>query len=88
MAAVSGVGSSRKPVVSPKAASTPVPKVEPRKDASSSPVPKIGLEQFKGEIEKRAAEVYNARVATHRTGDALSDWLTAESEIKRKNNIS
>ena len=58
-----------------------------KKDASSG-TQRIGLEQFKAQIEKRAAEVYQERVAANRKGDALSDWLVAESEIKKRNNIS
>jgi hypothetical protein len=50
--------------------------------------PSIGLDQFKSEIEKRAKELYNTRQAIKAPGDALSDWLMAEEEIKAKYNIA
>ncbi len=47
-----------------------------------------GLNQFKAEIEARAKEIYLKRQVTKTPGDALSDWLMAEKEIKAKYNIA
>ncbi|MGA2507305.1 MAG: DUF2934 domain-containing protein [Chitinispirillaceae bacterium] len=46
------------------------------------------LERFKAEIEKRAKEIFLKRQQTKEHGDALSDWLQAEREIKGKYRIS
>jgi hypothetical protein len=45
------------------------------------------LEQFKAEVEKRATEIFLKRQETKVSGDALSDWLQAEKEIKTKYRI-
>jgi hypothetical protein len=45
------------------------------------------LEQFKAEVEKLAREIFLKRQETKAAGDALSDWLQAEKEIKRKYRI-
>ena len=56
----------------------------------SSPKPpsnfqqKPSLESFQEEIRKLAEEVYKQRVAANKPGDALSDWLQAEKDIKKK----
>jgi Protein of unknown function (DUF2934) len=50
--------------------------------------PSIGLDQFKAEIEKRAKELYLTRQSIKAPGDALSDWLMAEEEIKAKHKIA
>ena len=50
-----------------------------------NPAPR--LEQFKAEIEKRAREIFLKRQETKAAGDALSDWLQAEKEIKGKYRI-
>jgi hypothetical protein len=42
------------------------------------------LEQFKAEIVARANEIYLKRQETKEEGDALSDWLKAETVIKKK----
>jgi|GEM_PF-2032480 hypothetical protein len=41
-------------------------------------------DQFKTEIEKRAKEIFLRRQASKAPGDALSDWLLAEKEMKAK----
>jgi hypothetical protein len=46
------------------------------------------LEQFKAEVGKRAQEIFLKRQETRVKGDALSDWLLAEKEIKRKYRLS
>ena len=46
------------------------------------------LEQFKAEVEKRAKEIFLERQETKVAGDALSDWLQAEKEIKAKYRLS
>jgi hypothetical protein len=45
------------------------------------------LDQFKDEIEKRARAIFLKRQETKVEGDALSDWLKAEKEIKGKYRI-
>jgi hypothetical protein len=42
------------------------------------------LEQFKAEIVAKAKEIFLKRQVTKAEGDALSDWLQAETEIKEK----
>jgi hypothetical protein len=46
------------------------------------------LERFKADVEKRAKEIFLKRQETKEPGDALSDWLKAEKEIKGKYRIS
>lgn len=36
------------------------------------------------EIRERAGEIYLARMAAGRHGDAMSDWLQAERELKQR----
>jgi hypothetical protein len=48
----------------------------------------IGFGQFKAEIEKRAQGIFLNRQKSKAAGDALSDWLQAEKEIKANNLIS
>lgn len=50
--------------------------------------PSMGLDQFKAEIEKRAKEIFLKRQNSKAPGDALSDWLLAEKEIKAKHHIA
>ena len=50
--------------------------------------PSISLDQFKAEIEKRSKEIYLKRQDSKISGDALSDWLQAEKEIKAKYDIA
>jgi hypothetical protein len=52
---------------------------EPKKSQQKS-----SLEKFQEEIRKRAEEVYKQRSAANKPGDALSDWLQAEKDIKKK----
>jgi hypothetical protein len=56
--------------------------------APQKATPSIGLDQFKAEIEKKAKEIYLKRQATKAPGDALSDWLIAEKEIKAVHHIA
>ncbi len=49
--------------------------------------PSMGLDKFKAEIEKRAKEIFLKRQISKASGDALSDWLLAEKEIKAKYHI-
>ena len=51
-------------------------------------VPAPSLEQVKAEIEKRAKEIFKKREETKAAGDALSDWLQAEKQIKAKYHLS
>ncbi len=48
---------------------------------------KPSLEAFQVEISKLAEEVYRKRIAGKKQGDALSDWLQAEKEVKKKYKI-
>jgi len=50
-------------------------------------VEKPTLEDFLVEIQKRAYDVYVERTNKGLSGDELSDWLTAEKEVKEKYNI-
>jgi hypothetical protein len=50
--------------------------------------PAPSLEQVKAEIEKRSKEIFKKREATKAAGDALSDWLQAEKQIKAKYHLS
>jgi hypothetical protein len=47
--------------------------------------PNFKLEDYIAEIRARAAEIYARR--GNAPGDALSDWLQAEREIKNKHGI-
>jgi hypothetical protein len=51
------------------------------------PQQKLTLDAYKEETRKRAEEIYKQRAAGNKPGDALSDWLQAEKEIKRKYGI-
>jgi hypothetical protein len=44
---------------------------------------RLGLKEFKAEVEKKATEDYRKRISVNLAGDALSDWLAAKSEVKR-----
>lgn len=45
------------------------------------------LEAYKEETRKRAEEIYKQRTAGNKPGDALSDWVQAEKDIKKKYGI-
>jgi len=47
----------------------------------------MSLDKFKVAIEKRAKEHFLMRQASNEPGDALSDWLGAEKEIKKEYKI-
>jgi hypothetical protein len=51
------------------------------------PQQKPALETFQEETRKRAEEIFNQRTAANKPGDAFSDWLQAEKEIKKKYDI-
>jgi len=51
---------------------------------AQEPKKKPSLEAFQGEIRKLAGEIYKKRIAANKPGDALSDWLQAEKDIKKK----
>jgi hypothetical protein len=57
--------------------------VNGKPNVSSAPV-----ERFKADVEKRAKGIFLKRQATNAPGDALSDWLQAEKQIKGKYSIS
>jgi Protein of unknown function (DUF2934) len=46
----------------------------------------ISPEQLEKEIHERAKEIFLSR--NEKEGDALSDWLQAEKEIKKKYNLN
>jgi len=56
-----------------------------KKGAKESSIP-ITPAQLQEEIRKRASEIFLERGGA--SGDALSDWLQAEKEIRKKYNIS
>jgi hypothetical protein len=49
---------------------------------------KIDPEKLMEEIRKRAHEISLKRERGNKEGDALSDWLQAEREIKKKYNVA
>lgn len=52
---------------------------------SSAPAAKeVNLKQFLHEIEIRAYEIYLERAKHGKPGNEMTDWLAAETEIKRK----
>jgi hypothetical protein len=44
-------------------------------------------DDFYSYVSKRAYELYRERIENSHHGDALSDWVTAEEEVRRKYNI-
>lgn len=48
----------------------------------------ISLWELKKEIDERAHQIYLDRISAHRPGDELSDWLQAETEIKKKHKLA
>ena len=44
----------------------------------------VDLSKFLKEVELRAYELYQERIGSDKNGDEFSDWLKAESEIKKK----
>lgn len=54
---------------------------------SKSDNQKPSMDQLKYEIQKRAYEIYEARIRSNFPGDSISDWLIAEKEICEKYNI-
>jgi hypothetical protein len=60
----------------------------PNNNGNSKPKATIPLEQFKAEVEKRAKEIFLKRQEAKAEGDALSDWLQAEKQIKAKYRLS
>jgi hypothetical protein len=54
------------------------------KKMAQEPKKKPSLEAFQDEIRKLAGEIFKKRVAANKPGDALSDWLQAEKDIKKK----
>jgi hypothetical protein len=52
-------------------------------NGSKKPQQKPSLESFQEEIRK---EVFKQRTVAGKPGNALSDWLQAEKDIKKKGN--
>jgi hypothetical protein len=48
------------------------------------PTERPTLEKLQSEIAARANEIYLRRIGSNESGDQLSDWLHAESDIKSK----
>jgi hypothetical protein len=46
-----------------------------------------GIEAFQEEIRKLAGEYYRQRTAAKKPGDAFSDWLQAEKEVKKRHGL-
>ncbi|HUX19930.1 MAG TPA: hypothetical protein VMW69_01735 [Spirochaetia bacterium] len=59
----------------------PSPKKKPAAKSS------ITLWELKKQIDERAHQIYLDRISAHKQGDELSDWLLAESEIKKKHKL-
>ena len=57
------------------------------KKTSKKSKSEISLWELKKEIDERAHQIYLDRIAAHKEGDELSDWLQAESEIKKKHKL-
>jgi hypothetical protein len=51
------------------------------------PQQNASLEAFMEEIHKLAEENYKKRIASDKPGDAMSDWLQAEKEVKKKHKL-
>lgn len=54
---------------------------------AKKPPQKLSLEAFQEEIRLLAEENYKKRAASNNPGDALSDWLQAEKEVKKKHKL-
>ncbi len=57
------------------------------KRSSAAAKPTISLWELKKEIDDRAHQIYLDRIAAHKSGDELSDWLQAEAEVKKKHKL-
>ncbi len=57
------------------------------KKASKKAKSDISLWELKREIDERAHQIYLDRIAAHKEGDELSDWLQAESDIRKKHKL-
>jgi hypothetical protein len=68
-----------------KTSESPRKAVSPKK--STGPKSTISLWELKREIDERAHQIYLDRIAAHKEGDDLSDWLQAESEVKKKHKL-
>ncbi|MFQ3619751.1 MAG: DUF2934 domain-containing protein [Spirochaetales bacterium] len=55
-----------------------------KRGKSASNSPPLSPEKLENEIRERAEEIYLRRISTGEPGDELSDWLTAETEVKQK----
>lgn len=47
----------------------------------------VDLSSFLNEIEVKAYEIFLERQRNNTPGDGMSDWLKAETEIKKKHKI-
>ena len=45
------------------------------------------LEKFLGEVQQKAFEIYQDRMKSGKPGDGLSDWLLAETEIRKAHKL-
>lgn len=62
-------------------------KIVPSSAVSQTAAPaakEVNLKQFLHEIEIRAYEIYLERSKHGKPGNEMTDWLAAETEIKRK----
>lgn len=71
-----------------KAGTTPKKTTSTTKGTSAKSKAKVSLWELKKEIDERAHRIYLDRIAAHTPGDELSDWLRAETEIKKKHKLS
>lgn len=71
-----------------KTGSTPKKASSTAKSAAPKNKAQISLWELKKEIDERAHRIYLDRISAHTPGDELSDWLQAESEIKKKHRLT
>ena len=58
--------------------------MDTKKTTGASKTPAIDLSQFIRLVEDKAYDVFMARQKAGKPGDALSDWLKAEKEIRKQ----
>jgi Trm5-related predicted tRNA methylase len=58
-----------------------------KKAAPKAKSERPSLWELRKEIDERAHEIYLDRIASHTQGDELSDWLQAETEVKKRHRL-
>ncbi len=63
------------------------PEGKPRTPRAKKPA--LTLDQLRREIAERAHEIFQERISGRRRGgDELSDWLSAEAEVKKRHGVT